>query len=283
MTCRRSAPTPPKFDMKANKLPLAWAALLSVAFTTQLRADLLDPMDFTSLGTFNVTNGGYIIDTDALTISQTNGVATNLLFTGVIDDQGGQADSFGPGAAVTNIGPLGIPHLAVFTFADLAIAGTVNITVTGHRALGLLSRGNVLIDRTLDLTGGPGGFPGGNAYTNLAETGFGPGGGEGAFTTFAFGQVFDGGGGGFGSDGESGVDGTGSDPAGGPGYGDLKNTLQGGSGGGGGSAPNRAGGAIYSVGGAGGGALEIGAVGFLTLGSNGVVLADGALPVPIGG
>jgi hypothetical protein len=42
------------------------------------RADLLDPLDFTPLGTFKVTNGGYLIDTDALTISQTNGVATNL-------------------------------------------------------------------------------------------------------------------------------------------------------------------------------------------------------------
>jgi len=60
------------------KLLLTWAALLSVAFTTQLRAELLDPLDFTSLGTFNVTNGGYIIDTDAVTITETNGVSTNL-------------------------------------------------------------------------------------------------------------------------------------------------------------------------------------------------------------
>jgi len=60
------------------KLLLTWAALLSVAFTTQLRAGVLDPLDFTPLGTFNVTNGGYIIDTDAVTITETNGVSTNL-------------------------------------------------------------------------------------------------------------------------------------------------------------------------------------------------------------
>ena len=60
------------------KLLLTWAALLSVAFTTQLRAGVLDPLDFTPLGTFNVTNGSYIIDTDAVTITQTNSVSTNL-------------------------------------------------------------------------------------------------------------------------------------------------------------------------------------------------------------
>ena len=60
------------------KLLLTWAALLSVTFTTRLRAELLDPLDFTPLGTFIVTNGGYIIDTDAVTITETNGVSTNL-------------------------------------------------------------------------------------------------------------------------------------------------------------------------------------------------------------
>ena len=79
------------------------AALLGVAFTLPLHANTLDPLDFASLGTFNVTNGGYIIDTDALTLSETNGVSTNVLFTGVIDDQDGQADSFGPGGAVTTV------------------------------------------------------------------------------------------------------------------------------------------------------------------------------------
>ena len=114
---------------------------------------LLNPTNFTSLGTFDVTNGGYVIDTDALTISETNGVSTNLLFTGVIDDQGGQADSFGPGGAVTNVGALGIPYIAVFTFDDLALDGTATFTVTGHRALALLSRGNAYINVALSLNG----------------------------------------------------------------------------------------------------------------------------------
>jgi hypothetical protein len=101
--------------LKTTKPILIVAALIGIAFTTQLHADLLNPTNFTSLGTFDVTNGAYVIDTDALTISDTNGV----LFTGVLDDQGGQADSFGPGTSVTNVGPLGIPYIAVFTFDDL--------------------------------------------------------------------------------------------------------------------------------------------------------------------
>ncbi len=48
------------------------AALLGIALTTQLHADLLNPTNFVSLGTFDVTNGAYVIDTDALTISETN-------------------------------------------------------------------------------------------------------------------------------------------------------------------------------------------------------------------
>ena len=49
--------------MKA-RLTHLMATLLGVVFTAELHADTLDPLDFTSLGTFNVTNGGYIIDTD---------------------------------------------------------------------------------------------------------------------------------------------------------------------------------------------------------------------------
>ena len=104
-----------------------------------------------------MTNGAYVIDTDALTISEVNGGSTNLLFTGVIDDQGGQADSFGPGGAVTNVGPLGIPYIAVFTFDDLALDGTATFTVTGHRALALFSHGNAYINVALSLNGKTGG------------------------------------------------------------------------------------------------------------------------------
>jgi hypothetical protein len=269
----------PRLVRLQTKLTHTILLLLLFLSGSLARAALLDPLDFTSLGTFNVTNGGYIIDTDALTISQTNGVSTNLLFTGVIDNQGGQADSFGPGAAVTNIGPLGIPHLAVFTFDDLALAGTANITVTGHRALGLLSRGNILIDRTLDLsasgiTAGPGGFNGGFADMSGAQDGSGPGGGESRAGALSF-QNYGGGGGGFGSAGYADVSITNSfRGAGGPAYGDLTENLQAGSGGGGALST-----AIVTPGsakgGGGGGALEITAVGLVQLGSNSVLRLDG--------
>jgi hypothetical protein len=54
---------------------------------------------------------------------------------------------------VTNVGPLGIPYIAVFTFDDLSLDGTATFTVTGHRALALLSRGDALINVALSLNG----------------------------------------------------------------------------------------------------------------------------------
>ena len=63
------------FRFQTNLTRIVLLLFLTVSLA---RADLLDPLDFTPLGTFNVSNGGYIIDTDALTITQTNGVATNL-------------------------------------------------------------------------------------------------------------------------------------------------------------------------------------------------------------
>ena len=110
----------------------------------------LDPLDYASLGAFEVTSGSYTIDTDLLTIvdDASPGIA---LFTGVIDDQGGVADSFGPGAAVTTVGANGIPHIAVFTFDSVSIQGSATVSVTGRRALALLSHGDLVLDRTLDL------------------------------------------------------------------------------------------------------------------------------------
>ena len=246
-----------------------------------------------------MTNGGYVIDTDALTISEVNGGSTNLLFTGVIDDQGGQADSFGPGGAVTNVGALGIPYIAVFTFDDLALDGTATFTVTGHRALALLSHGNAYINVALSLNGkigvsahiacaappgGAGGFAGGaasaiNSQIALAEPGDGPGGGPGyseldgpprGAASGSFGSV-----GLMNSSNQTSVA-----------YGDLTGVLQGGSGGGGtailGVFPPS-----YSSGGGGGGALEIVAVGFLNIASAASLTADGAnwvqIPTSFGG
>ena len=278
------------------KLFLLCATLASVAFTSQLHADTLNPLNFTSLGTFDVTNGGYIIDTDALTISETNGVSTNLLFTGVMDDQGGLADSFGPGGAVTNVGALGIPHIAVFTFDDLALDGTATFTVTGHRALALLSRGNAYINVALSLNGktgvthsfegttfiaaggagGAGGFAGGAAGGTYAgqtyqppelhKPGEGPGGGPGDYYYFSTRGAASG------SFGSVGLINSSSQT--GVAYGDLTGVLQGGSGGGGFLFFNFF--WIVSSGGGGGGALEIVAVGLLNIDSAASLEADGA-------
>ena len=221
----------------------------------------LDPLDYASLGAFEVSSGSYTIDTDLLTIvdDASPGAA---LFTGVVDDQGGAADSFGPGAAVTTVGANGIPHIAVFTFDSVSIQGSATVSVTGRRALALLSHGDLVLDRTLDLSGsrpdgGPGGFYGGVA----AQAGSGPGGG-GATSTI----LVEAGPAGFGSDG---IPDSGGGEAG-LSYGDLSGVLQGGSGGGGAAAAS-----YLAIGGGGGGAIELGATGIVDLRSNAVIRSDG--------
>ncbi|MEM1082897.1 MAG: hypothetical protein AAGI48_02155 [Verrucomicrobiota bacterium] len=246
--------------------------LLSVVGGSSVQAGPLQPLDFASLGSWSAASGDYLIDTDALTIVETTAPGV-VLFTGVIDDQGGAADSFGPGGDVTTVGPAGVPHLAVFTFDGLSLAGTANITVTGHRALALLSHGDILIDRPLDLSGkypegGPGGFDGGFADSTTALDGFGPGGG-GANPLAFFGNEHAGPAG-YGSDG---IIGAGSGGTAGLSYGDLRGALQGGSGGGG--SRNSSNTSFFASGGGGGGALEIAGLGLVDLGANAVLQADG--------
>ena len=232
----------------------------------------MQPLDFASLGSWSVTSGNYLIDTDALTIAETSAPGV-ILFTGVIDDQGGVADSFGPGGDVTTVGPAGVPHIAVFTFDDLSLTGTANITVTGHRALALLSHGDILIDVSLDVSGkypegGPGGFDGGIADSTMALDGLGPGGG-GANPLAFFGNEHAGPAG-YGSDG---IIGAGSGGTAGLSYGDLRGALQGGSGGGGSRQSTNN--SNFASGGGGGGALEIAGLGLVDLGANAVLQADG--------
>ncbi len=233
----------------------------------------LDPDTFTSLGTLSWTSGDYTIDTDALTIVDDAAPGTPL-FTGVVDDQESAADSTG-GVP----GPLGIPEIAVFTFDAVTIDGTANVSIVGTRALALLSQGDMLIDRTLSVDGGPasvgtsttpgtagsGGFAGGGP----ALDGIGPGGGGGHTTALADDAY--GGGGGFGGPGDQILVSTG---AAGPIYGNLREHLQGGSGGGG-ATSNTSGVAAEAAGGGGGGAIELAAAGALTIGSGGVVSARG--------
>lgn len=259
------------FPLFSGPRCVLWSAI-SFLVAGAACAGPLNPLDYASLGAFEVSSGSYTIDTDLLTIVDDASPGI-VLFTGVIDDQGGAADSYGPGAAVTTVGANGIPHIAVFTFDSVSIQGSATVSVTGRRALALLSHGDLVLDRTLDVSGrrpdaGPGGFSGGVADAVSAQDGSGPGGG-GAISN----PQVQAGPAGFGSDG---VPDTGLFDSGEAGlsYGDLSGVLQGGSGGGGVSVPGFP--EFGSAeGGGGGGAIELGATGFVDLRSNAVIRSDG--------
>ncbi|NOZ40752.1 MAG: hypothetical protein GXP24_11075 [Planctomycetes bacterium] len=231
-------------------------------------AQPLNPSSFSSLGALDLSDGSFTIDTDTLTIVDDSAPGVPL-FTGVSDDQNGTADFLG---GVWIPGSNGIPEIAVFTFDDVNLQSTANITVTGTRALAFLSQGNVMIDTTIDLTGESvaappllglapagvgrfGGFSGGFTPSGPSEAGEGPGGGPGGGLTGASG--------GFGGPGFHDF------LPGGSTYGDLVGgPLQGGSGGG--SVD------LAGLGGAaGGGALEISARGSVTLSTSGKLIVAG--------
>ncbi len=254
------------------------AGLYCLALQHAAIAAALDPDDFTSLGTLNLASGDYTFDTTAMTIVENSAPGT-VLFTGVEDDQNGQADSFAGGS--DTVGVNGIPHIAVFTFDDINIDGTNSITITGNRAIALLSKSNFYLDETLSVDAvpapapdapeaqfggkaGPGGFDGGTPGINNGD-GEGPGGalGNDGFT------------GAHGASGGFGGDGVGPLPGLlGMSYGDLLQALQGGSGGGDSDdflTPENRG-----PGGGGGGAIMLVASQAITIDSNGVVSAQGA-------
>ncbi|MGH0029941.1 MAG: dockerin type I domain-containing protein [Myxococcota bacterium] len=293
-------------------LRVAWLACL--LFALPASGELLDPDAFVSLGTFDTTAGGsFTIDTDSLTITDDAAPGTPL-FVGVIDDQGGLADSYGPGGAVASVGPAAIPHVAVFTFDDLQLGAASSFTITGHRALALLSQGDATIDTALRLNGeegavyfgvsvftsfvtpllrgGPGGFDGGGSLgpNVLPESGFGASGGGGSLDDYvlASSTSLTGAGGSHrnvGSDAFCQGSGcTSPSPAilgvaGAATADPVAEVLRGGSGGGAAqSFSNAASVELTATGGGGGGAIEIGAVGLLTLGPSGVLDASAAPP-----
>lgn len=257
-------------------LPALALALAACLPATASAAMGLDPEAFTSLGTLSWSSGDYTIDTDALTIVDDTAPGTPL-FTGVVDDQEGSADSFG-GVP----GPLGIPEIAVFTFDAVTIDGTANVSIVGTRALAILSQGDMTIDRTLSVdgeyaavgaapvpgAGGPGGFAGGAPGLE----GLGPGGGLALNDTTSFSGYECAAGGSFGGQGGYQLCNVIPPSAGGAPYGNLLQRLQGGSGGGGTTTV-----IPEAAGGGGGGALELGASGTLTIGASGVVRANGGL------
>jgi autotransporter-associated beta strand protein len=168
----------------------------------------------------------------------------------------------------------------VFTFGDVDLASSTTVSVTGTRALALLSHSDFYIDTEINVNGGGAGTlcnpigscvaevggPGGYAGGLGVQDGFGPGGG--GYTTSS--TDSSGAGGGFGSQGEVGGN-SGTPGMGGAAYGDLLALLQGGSGGGGVRLDN----SFNAGGGGGGGALEIGAEGTVTIGLNGLLEASG--------
>ena len=157
-------------------------------------------------------------------------------------------------------------EIAAFVFPeDLTLGDTLpTIFVRGDRPLALLSRGDIDIDKSIDVSGlsgsqfSPGlGFAGGATGGRVGTRrplvtfpGIGPGRGLPGSPTSGSGA-------GFGSDGEASHDGFSNTIRGEPGrsYGNLLERLQAGSSGGGAHASQG------GAGGAGGGALELGAVG----------------------
>jgi hypothetical protein len=233
-------------------LVLAVGLLLCAAGRAE--AGALNPLDFASLGAFPTATGQFTINTSGTpTLTEPNGTTlTGVVFNGiaVFDfDSINVLGSPGPPIAAQSFTASGSLPLALLSRTDARIAGVINGSGQGTA------------------TGGPPvvpGGPGGGNGANLFTPGGGPGGGgAGQFVAGASG----GGGGGFGGHGGAGADlltlpgGLGGAP-----YGNLAQQLQGGSGGGASSGGS----------GGGGGAIEIGAVGSLTI--SGGISANGGSP-----
>ena len=258
------------FGSRCNRILVCLTAItLSLAADDFAMAQPLEPLSFTSLGTLNLSGGDYTIDTDTLTIFNDTAPGTPL-FTGVMDDQGGMAQ--------LNV----VPEIAVFAFDSIDLQPTANITITGKRAIALVSHGDAMINTPLSVdapinnwdglpsVAGPGGFAGGTPDISPGETtdirdsrffvpGLGPGGGNSAVP--GPGLVIHQGSASFGGAAHS-VNGVVTPSVT---YGDLLQSLQGGSGGASSSIKD-----VFTrgdldvapaAGVGGGGAIEIGAVG----------------------
>ncbi len=164
-------------------------------------------------------------------------------YTGYISNQNGMAEG------ASN----GIPYVGVFDFSSINIGSGVTVNITGTNGLALLSQSNTNIAATLSVSGS-------NAVSDTGGAG-GPGG-------FA---------GGIGGSNPTNGQGPGGGQANGnpgPTYGNLDQALYGGSGGGGG---------IASGGDGGGGALDITAVGSLTVADINALGGGGGINFASGG
>jgi hypothetical protein len=219
-------------------------------------ASVLDPGAFASSGSLNLVSGAYTIDTSggAGGVPVLTDSGGTVVATGSSYNQGGTVD----------------PTVGVLDFSSVSIGAGVTITVTGANPLALLSRGNQVIDGSITANGSPGndaaagaggagGFAGGAgaAPGGLGAMGLGPGGGP-----QTNGGVF-----GYGAGGSYGGVGSNLSPpevsyVAGTTYGNLNLALEGGSGG---SGSGSAFGSPGTGGGGGGGAIELGALGALSL------------------
>jgi len=233
-------------------------------------ADPLNPLDFTPLGAFPTAVGFYTINTSGTpTLTEPNGtILTGVVSHGIAVFDFDSINVLGPGSGLG-------PPIQVFT-------------ATGSLPLALLSRTNATIAGTIDgsgqgtTTASVGGFPtipggpgGGNGALFPPTSGGPGGGGNGVYGPRG---ETGGGGGGFGGPGGAGASSVSNIPGGlgGAPYGDLARQLQGGSGGG--ASIVGPSGASFGPSGGGGGAIEIGAVGPLTISGN--VIANGGTPFP---
>jgi len=141
------------------------------------KANPLRATNFTSLGTLLLTNGYYTVYTSGSNSPDLMDSASNVLYTGVIYNQGGIFDS----------------NIAVFAFSSISIGAAVMITASGTNPVALLSRGSIDLAGTINASG----TNGGNQDDGFGGAG-GPGGGSGGFGSGGSGQGPGGGGGGFG-------------------------------------------------------------------------------------
>jgi hypothetical protein len=207
-----------------------------------------DPAAYSSLGDL-VPTAAVAVDTGDPTLATLPTMSGGASFTGVVSADGA----------------------AVFCFADVDVPANVSFTVTGKRALVILSQGDFNFAGKLDANGGdhqrvgtdagPGGFDGATAPGN----GMGPGAGIGDVDGAA-------GAGHGGEGGESGFQArTTTSYSGGPVYGDVMTLLEGGSGGG-----HSQFGTTNGFGGGGGGAVEFGADGAMTIATGAQINTKGA-------
>lgn len=224
------------------------------------KADPLDPNAFPTI--FSVLEPSSTVTINTSGSSPTLSINGGPTFVGQVHAQG-------PGE----------PSLAVFSFGSVNIPQGITVNVSGTRPLAVLSQSTLRMNGEINLNRN-GGYQGGqaawsgNSYS--ATNGLGPGGGAAPPTSFGSAQLqsyrVSGGGGGFGGAGQAAYSNNQTafpGPSGGSASGGLLSVLEGGSGGGGGHYSNNS----SARGGNGGGAIELGAVGVVTMA--GAIYADG--------